>query len=373
MFGEMRTAALLAKARGRRCLRARCRQRAARGDARRRAARWASSDASARSKPASRPTWSASTWPQLETQPLHHVVSQLVYATGRHQVSDVWIAGQRKLRERVLVDMDVDGDRRQRAPVARPHRRGAHGVTAEPDDARQRDDNFRQAELDKFGALAHRWWDPDGPQKALHALNPGAPGLRRRARAAARRARARRRLRRRPAQRGDGARGRAGHRARPRAGAGRRSRGCTAWNRGVQVDYRLQSVEALADETAGAVRRDHLHGNARARARSGRGLARLRDAAQARRPPVPVDAQPHAGRVRAGDRRRRIHRAACCPRARTSTATSSSRRNWRPGCATPGCELEDVSGLVYEPLAQRRARRRAAPTSTTSPARAKPA
>ena len=45
----------------------------------------------------------------LETQPLHHVVSQLVYATGRHQVSDVWIAGQRKLRDRVLVDMDVDG------------------------------------------------------------------------------------------------------------------------------------------------------------------------------------------------------------------------------------------------------------------------
>ena len=27
---------------------------------------------------------------------------------------------------------------------------------------------FRQSELDKFGALAHRWWDPDGPQKALH-------------------------------------------------------------------------------------------------------------------------------------------------------------------------------------------------------------
>ncbi|MEO5565888.1 MAG: TRZ/ATZ family hydrolase [Luteimonas sp.] len=43
---------------------------------------------------------------QLETQPLHHVVSQLVYATGRQQVSDVWIAGKSKLRNRVLVDMD---------------------------------------------------------------------------------------------------------------------------------------------------------------------------------------------------------------------------------------------------------------------------
>ena len=45
----------------------------------------------------------------LETQPLHNVVSQLIYATGRHQVSDVWIAGAAKLRERVLVDIDLDG------------------------------------------------------------------------------------------------------------------------------------------------------------------------------------------------------------------------------------------------------------------------
>ncbi|WP_394005022.1 TRZ/ATZ family hydrolase [Luteimonas sp. WGS1318] len=44
----------------------------------------------------------------VETQPLHHVVSQLVYAAGRHQVSDVWIAGQPKLRERVLVGFDLD-------------------------------------------------------------------------------------------------------------------------------------------------------------------------------------------------------------------------------------------------------------------------
>jgi 5-methylthioadenosine/S-adenosylhomocysteine deaminase len=43
---------------------------------------------------------------QVETQPLHHVVSQLVYACGRQQVSDVWIAGEARLRERELVDMD---------------------------------------------------------------------------------------------------------------------------------------------------------------------------------------------------------------------------------------------------------------------------
>ncbi|WP_394696961.1 TRZ/ATZ family hydrolase [Pseudoxanthomonas japonensis] len=45
----------------------------------------------------------------LETQPLHHVVSQLIYATGRQQVSDVWIAGRPKLLQRVLVEIDLDG------------------------------------------------------------------------------------------------------------------------------------------------------------------------------------------------------------------------------------------------------------------------
>lgn len=32
--------------------------------------------------------------------------------------------------------------------------------------------NYRQSELDKFASLANRWWDPEGPQKPLHALNP---------------------------------------------------------------------------------------------------------------------------------------------------------------------------------------------------------
>ncbi len=37
-------------------------------------------------------------------------------------------------------------------------------------------DNFSQSELDKFDELAQRWWDPQGPQKALHALNPARLG-----------------------------------------------------------------------------------------------------------------------------------------------------------------------------------------------------
>ncbi len=28
------------------------------------------------------------------------------------------------------------------------------------------------AEVAKFDALAARWWDPDGPMKPLHRMNP---------------------------------------------------------------------------------------------------------------------------------------------------------------------------------------------------------
>lgn len=33
-------------------------------------------------------------------------------------------------------------------------------------------DNVSAAEIAKFGALANRWWDPNGPQRPLHELNP---------------------------------------------------------------------------------------------------------------------------------------------------------------------------------------------------------
>ena len=36
--------------------------------------------------------------------------------------------------------------------------------------------NASLAELDKFGALASRWWDPQGPQRPLHELNPARLG-----------------------------------------------------------------------------------------------------------------------------------------------------------------------------------------------------
>lgn len=33
-------------------------------------------------------------------------------------------------------------------------------------------ENVRQVEIERFGALARRWWDPNGPQRPLHELNP---------------------------------------------------------------------------------------------------------------------------------------------------------------------------------------------------------
>jgi len=41
-----------------------------------------------------------------ESQPLYHPISQLVYASGRHQVSDVWVAGRHLLKEHRLASID---------------------------------------------------------------------------------------------------------------------------------------------------------------------------------------------------------------------------------------------------------------------------
>jgi 5-methylthioadenosine/S-adenosylhomocysteine deaminase len=43
----------------------------------------------------------------LETQPVYHVISQLAYATARQQVSDVWIAGVRKVENGTVLGMDA--------------------------------------------------------------------------------------------------------------------------------------------------------------------------------------------------------------------------------------------------------------------------
>jgi 5-methylthioadenosine/S-adenosylhomocysteine deaminase len=43
---------------------------------------------------------------KVETHPMFDVISQLVYATGRHQVTDVWVAGQHLLKQRQLTTMN---------------------------------------------------------------------------------------------------------------------------------------------------------------------------------------------------------------------------------------------------------------------------
>ncbi|HEB94946.1 MAG TPA: TRZ/ATZ family hydrolase [Sedimenticola thiotaurini] len=43
---------------------------------------------------------------RVENQPLYHPLSQLVYATGRDQVSDVWVAGRQVVREGRLTTID---------------------------------------------------------------------------------------------------------------------------------------------------------------------------------------------------------------------------------------------------------------------------
>lgn len=108
MFGEMRTAAMLAKAvaEDASAFDAAYTLRAATLNA----AKAIGLDAQIGSiEPGKQADLTAVRLSDLETQPMYHVASQLIYATGRHQVSDVWIAGQRKLRQRELVDVDVEG------------------------------------------------------------------------------------------------------------------------------------------------------------------------------------------------------------------------------------------------------------------------
>ncbi len=60
---------------------------------------------------------------RVENQPLYHPLSQLVYASGRDQVSDVWVAGRQVVREGRLTTLDEDELRQRtdewRARIAR--------------------------------------------------------------------------------------------------------------------------------------------------------------------------------------------------------------------------------------------------------------
>ena len=108
MFGEMRTAALLAKgvAGDASAFDAAATLRAATIDAARALGLGETTGSIAAGKQAD---LVAVRLDVLESQPLYNVVSQLVYATGRHQVSDVWLAGVRKMENRNLLKIDRAG------------------------------------------------------------------------------------------------------------------------------------------------------------------------------------------------------------------------------------------------------------------------
>ncbi len=43
---------------------------------------------------------------RIETQPLYHPISQIVYAASREQITDVWVAGRHLLKDRALTTLD---------------------------------------------------------------------------------------------------------------------------------------------------------------------------------------------------------------------------------------------------------------------------
>ncbi len=45
---------------------------------------------------------------QIETQPLYDPISQIVYASGRNQVTDVWVNGKQLLAQRKLTTLDEE-------------------------------------------------------------------------------------------------------------------------------------------------------------------------------------------------------------------------------------------------------------------------
>ena len=44
---------------------------------------------------------------EIETQPLYNATTQIVYSASRHQVSDVWVAGKRRLKNRQLTTLNL--------------------------------------------------------------------------------------------------------------------------------------------------------------------------------------------------------------------------------------------------------------------------
>ena len=193
--------------------------------------------------------------------------------------------------------------------------------------------NVDPAELAKFGALAHRWWDPGqrmfGP---LHEINPlRLDWIERVAGGLAGKRVARRRLRRRHPVRSRWPRA---ARASPastcrREGAGRGA-SCTSSNPASRVDYRLVAAEALAARDARRASTSspawRCSSTCPIPASIVAACAALAKPGRHRRV---LDDQPQPEVVSVRGHRRRVRAADCCRAARTTTRSSCSRPSSR--------------------------------------------
>ena len=186
--------------------------------------------------------------------------------------------------------------------------------------------NVDPAELAKFTALAQSWWDPNGPSKPLHDLNP---------------------LRLQYVERAVALPGKqildvgcgGGILSESMARGGARVLGIDLAQAVLEV-AELHALEAAGRgrlsgrcrrgpraRAARRVRRGHLHGDAGACAGSGGNAGRARRPGEAGRRCHRVDLESQSARIRSGDRRRGVHRARFAARNARVSEIHPSRRS----------------------------------------------
>ena len=337
------------------------------GDARRRARARARRRASARSSPGKeadvdrrRPVAASA------TQPCYDPVSHLVHAVGRERVTDVWVGGRARRR-------GPRAARRSTKPrsLARARALAATSIAmtaADPMTHRHRrpPTSIRPSSRSSR-ALAHRWWDPGRASsgrctRSIRCASTGSSDVARRPRGQARRSTSA------AAAASWPRRWRRAARSVTGIDLAEKALGVAQLHKlesGVAVDYRLVAAEALARGDARRVRRRHLHGNARARARSGVDRRRVRGAGAARRHVVfsTINRNPKSYAVR--DRRRRVRAAAAAARhARLRKFLPPGRARARSRAA-PGSSSPAMTGMTYNPLTRRLSARARHRRSTT--------